>query len=173
MATTVQEVLGDPAPFLRDVVDGLGQVGIDVRGLPVSHVGHKAATDREYVALREALRPHASAIAENVHNGRSIAKVLLAEPLVLDGWTIDLVELMPPKDRPARRLGLEHVGFVVGDDLEPFAQRHAEAVTARQDQGPWCHPACVVLSDGRRAKFYERSLRAVVEAEGGRFVPVA
>lgn len=166
----VAAVLGDPVGFLDEVLAGLTAVGIDTASQPLSHLGFKAPTFAAYEQVRDDLLVHADGIVENVHNERPIAKVALAEPLFLHGRQVCLVEVMPPKaGRPARRSGLEHVGFVVGAGLDDFVRDHDDAITNRQDQGPFCQPACVVLAGARRAKFYELGLRDVVEAEGHEF----
>lgn len=169
---SIGQLLGSPAAFVSKVVAGLRAVGVDPGELPMSHLGYKATTAEEYRRVRDGLLTHAAAIAENIHNDRPIAKIVLRDPLEIDHWSLDLIEVMPPKSRRAARTGLEHVGFVVGPGLDDFAELHAEVVTERQDQGPWCQPACIGLLQDMRAKFYHLGLRAVVEAEGVEFTPV-
>ena len=53
---------------------------------------------------------------ENIWNGRPISKILLREPLEVEPHvTVDLIELLPPPHQRTYKMGLEHVGVVVGD----------------------------------------------------------
>ena len=65
-----------------------------------------------------------SPIVENVWNGRPISMILLAEPLsVLDGQVVPLIELIPPVHQRVYKMGLEHLGVVVGEDVDEFSRR--------------------------------------------------
>src|SRR5206468_7330726 len=78
-----------------------------------------------YVHQRTLLERHARANSENVWNGRPISKVVLAEPLdVLDGTPVSLIELIPPVHQRVYRMGLEHLGVVVGEDIDDFSRVH-------------------------------------------------
>jgi hypothetical protein len=61
---------------------------------------------------------------------RTISKLLLADPLPLsESASVELVELIPPFHQRVYRMGLEHVGFVVGADLNDFSRRHRAVLT--------------------------------------------
>jgi predicted metalloenzyme YecM len=75
-----------------------------------------------YLHLRTLLERHATANLENVWNGRPISKIVLAEPLeVLDGTPVSLIELIPPVHQRVYRMGLEHLGVVIGEDVDAFS----------------------------------------------------
>ena len=95
---------------------------------------------------------------------------MLAEPLkVLDGTPVSLIELIPPVHQRVYRMGLEHLGVVVGDDVEEFSRVHRRALTGQQFQSPHNEPYYVLFEDFTHVKFYRRSLRDVCELEGARF----
>jgi predicted metalloenzyme YecM len=76
-----------------------------------------------YVHQRTLLERHARANRENVWNGRPISLIVLAEPLeVLDGTPVSLIELIPPVHQRVYRMGLEHLGVVVGEDVDEFSR---------------------------------------------------
>jgi predicted metalloenzyme YecM len=167
----VRDLVGDYQRFVADLLAELRAVGISPPPGPVSHLGYKAPTWDDYRRVRNGLGQLARGRVENEHNGRPIAKVMLAGELPLaTGFTGSLVEVMPPKSTPAPLAGLEHCGFVIGGDLEEFAATHRAVLTGRQDQGPFCRPVYVRFSSGRRAKFYEYPLAEVVRLEGREFV---
>lgn len=166
----VRELVGDYQRFVADLLAELWAVGISPPPGPVSHLGYKAPTWDDYRRVRDGLGQHARGQVENEHNGRPIAKIILAAELPLaDGFTGSLIEVMPPKREPAPRTGLEHCGFVIGAGLDEFAAAHQAVLTGRQDQGPFCRPVYVRFPSGRRAKFYEYSLADVVRFEGREF----
>ena len=116
------------------------------------------------------LERHAVANRENVWNGRPISLIVLAEPLgVLDGQVVPLIELIPPVHQRVYKMGLEHLGVVVGDEVDAFSRRHRAALTGQQFQSAANEPYYVLFEDFTHVKFYRRSLRAAVELEGGTF----
>jgi len=172
VATAVRTAIGDYAEFIAELLRELAEAGIAPPRRPLSHLGYKAPSWDDYARVRASLLAVAGSYVENEHNGRPIAKILLRDGLPLPGgWTVSMVEVMPPKDPPAALSGLEHCGFVIGDGLEDFIASHRSALTGRQDQGPYCRPAYVRFPSGRRAKFYEFSLADVVRLEGHEFAP--
>ncbi len=166
----MNEIIGDYREFFDVLEHGLEDMSVDVSGYNISHLGYKASSIQEYKEVNAALSGYAKATVENVHNGRPIAKILLKEPLILgEDKTVDLLEIMPPKSTPNRVDGLEHIGFVVGKRLDDFKARNEGVIDEIQNQGPFCQPACIILKNGYRAKFYEHSLQKVVELEGKEF----
>jgi hypothetical protein len=55
---------------------------------------------------------------------------VLAEPLeVLDGAPLSRIELIPPVHQRVYRMGLEHLGVVVGEEFDEFSRMHRGTVT--------------------------------------------
>lgn len=168
----MQDILGDYRSFFAGLGQRLSGLGIDIAGCAMSHLAFRTASTDEYRAVQRRLAPWRRSHVENTWNGRPIDKILLDTPLDLGGgFTVDLIELIPPPHREPWPMGLEHLGVVIGDGLEAFVERHAGVLTGRQDQGPWCQPAYVTFRNGRTVKFYRWSLKDVVEKEGRAFVP--
>lgn len=82
---------------------------------------------------------------------------------------VELIELIPPFHQRVYAMGLEHVGLVVGPDLEHFGDEHLEVLTGRQFQSRSCRPAYRFFEDYTHVKFYERSLKEECVREGARF----
>jgi len=168
--------LGVEAELRQAAVDFVGrqqdrceELGIGTRPLGLSHLAIRVPTWREYCRVREAIEGFAAATVENVWNGRPIAKIVLRRPIDVDGRPIGLVELIPPFHQRVYRMGIEHVGFVVGDGFGAFVARHREVLTGQQFQSRWCAPVYRLFPDYTHVKFYERSLRAACELEGAKF----
>ncbi len=150
-------------------IERLAGLGIDAGGHPVSHVAVRAPTWTEYVFVREGLEGSASSNVENVWNGRPISKIVLRAPLDLGLQEVELIELIPPFHQRVYAMGLEHVGLVVGPDLERFVDQHLEVLTGRQFQSRDCRPAYRLFDDYTHVKFYERSLKEECLREGAHF----
>ncbi len=163
------ELLPGLAAFYEQQVSRCEDRGIDARSLPLSHVAIRTRTWHAYVEQRDALERHCAANLENIWNGRPISKLLLAEPIPLGRVSLELVELIPPFHQRVYRMGLEHIGFVIGDDLEDFSRRHRAVLTGQQFQGPENEPVYILFDDYTHVKFHPRSLREACEREGRSF----
>ena len=170
MIETAVETLGDYKAFYAMQAKRLYHIGINIQGLEVSHVAFRTNTLEDYRIVRQKLETICSANVENIWNGRPISKLLLKEPLVLAaGTATSLIELIPPAHQHIYKMGLEHVGIVIGDAFEEFGRRHARQFTGQQDQGPFCQPFYITFPDHTNVKFYRLSLQQVCILEGKRF----
>ncbi len=170
MADSVSDVIGDYRAFAAQQHDRLLARGIDIRPYPLSHLAVRVPEWDQYVHQRTLLERHATANVENFWNGRPISKLLLATPLdVLDGMSVQLIELIPPVHQRVYKMGLEHLGVVVGEDVDAFSREHRAALTGQQFQGAHLEPYYVLFEDFTHVKFYRHSLRDACELEGARF----
>src|SRR3989304_5189926 len=172
MADPVEDIIGDYRAFAAQQRDRLATRGIDISSYELSHLAHRLAEWDEYVRVRGLLERHAVANRENFWNGRPISLIVLAEPLeVLDGKVVPLIELIPPVHQRVYKMGLEHLGVVVGDTFDAFIEAHKPVLTGQQFQGPNSTPDPVhtLFEDFTHVKFYRLSLRASVELDGYQF----
>jgi len=172
MADPVRDIIGDYRGFAARQRDRLLGLGIDIAAYPLSHVAVRVPEWDQYVEVRGQLERHAVANSENVWNGRPISLIVPAEPLeVLDGKEVPLIELIPPVHQRVYKMGLEHLGVVVGDTFDEFVEAHKPVLTGQQFQGPRSNPdpVYVLFEDFTHVKFYRHSLRASVEQDAGPF----
>jgi len=172
MATSdpIAEIIGDYRAFAAMQRDRLADRGIDIARYPLSHLAVRVADWDLYVHQRTLLERHAQANLEDVWNGRPISKIVLAEPLeLLDGKPLSRIELIPPVHQRVYRMGLEHLGVVVGEEFDDFSRRHRAALTGQQFQSPSVDPVYILFEDFTHVKFYRRSFFDVVEDEGARY----
>src|SRR5574342_1176309 len=121
MATTdpIADIIGDYRAFAAMQRDRLVARGIDISPYALSHLAVRVADWDLYVHQRTLLERHARANREKVWNGRPISLIVLAEALdVLDGTPVSRIELIPPVHQRVYRMGLEHLGVVVGEDVD-------------------------------------------------------
>ena len=155
----IAEIIGDYRAFAAMQRDRLVARGIDIVPYPLSHLAVRVADWDLYVHQRTLLERHAKANSETVWNGRPISLIVLAEPLdVLDGTPVSLTELIPPVHQRVYRMGLEHLGVVVGEEIDDFSRVHRAALTGQQFQSAEVEPVYVLFEDFTHVKFYRRSL---------------
>ena len=166
----IAEIIGDYRAFAAMQRDRLLARGIDIAPYPLSHLAVRVADWDLYVHQRTLLERHARTNRENVWNGRPISLIVLAEPLdVLDGTPVSRIELIPPVHQRVYRMGLEHLGVVVGEDFDEFSRVHRFALTGQQFQGPNStpDPVYILMEDFTHVKFYRLGLRESVEVDAG------
>jgi predicted metalloenzyme YecM len=171
MADPMGEILGDYRAFAAQQRDRLLSRGIDIAPYELSHLAYRVPEWDQYVHIRTLLERHAVANRENVWNGRPISLIVPAPRLdVLDGKAVPLIELIPPVHQRVYKMGLEHLGVVVGDTFDDFVEAHKPVLTGQQFQGPAStpDPVYILFEDFTHVKFYRRSLRESVELFEGR-----
>jgi len=170
MTDPIADLIGDYGAFTARQRDRLAARGIDIAPYELSHLAVRVPEWDQYVHLRTLLERHAVANRENVWNGRPISLLVLTEPLeVLDGKVVPDIELIPPVHQRVYKMGLEHLGVVVGEEVDAFSHQHRAALTGQQFQSAANEPYYVLFEDFTHVKFYRRSLRAGIEMEGGVF----
>jgi predicted metalloenzyme YecM len=172
MDDPVGDIIGDYRGFAAMQHERLLARGIDIGPYALSHLAVRVPEWDQYVHLRTLLEHHATANNESVWNGRPISKIVLATPLeVLGGKIVSLIELIPPVHQRVYRMGLEHLGVVVGEDVDAFSRDHRAALTGQQFQSADVEPYYVLFEDFTHVKFYRWSLYdACLREEGVTFV---
>ena len=171
MTDPIADIIGDYRAFAAQQHDRLLALGIDISPYELGHLAVRVPEWDQYVHLRTLLERHAIANVEGVWNGRPMSMILLAEPLrVLEGGqVIPLIELIPPVHQRVYKMGMEHFGVVVGEEVDAFSRRHRAVLTGQQFQNQWNEPYYVLFEDFTHVKFHRRGLREVVELQGGKF----
>ena len=172
MTDPIADLIGDYRAFTALQRDRLAARGIDIAPYELSHLAVRVPEWDQYVHLRTQLERHAVANRENFWNGRPISLIVPSEPLrVLDGKGIPLIELIPPVHQRVYKMGMEHLGVVVGDTFDGFVEAHKPVLTGQQFQGPTStpDPVYILFEDFTHVKFYRLSLRASVELHAGPF----
>ena len=170
MTDPIADLIGDYRAFTGLQRDRLAARGIDIAPYELSHLAFRVPEWDQYAHVRTLLERHATANSENVWNGRPISLLVLTEPLeVLDGKVVRDIELIPPVHQRVYKMGLEHLGVVVGDGVDAFSREHRAALTGQQFQSETVEPVYVLFEDFTHVKFYRYSLRAGIEMQGGTF----
>jgi predicted metalloenzyme YecM len=170
MADPVGDIIGDYRGFAAMQHERLLARGIDIHPYALSHLAVRVPEWDQYVHLRTLLERHATASTENVWNGRPISLIVLATPLeVLDGKVVSHIELIPPVHQRVYKMGLEHLGVVIGEEVDAFSREHRAALTGQTFQSADVDPYYVLFEDFTHVKFYRVSLYDGIVSQGGTF----
>jgi predicted metalloenzyme YecM len=172
MADQIEDIIGDYRAFAALQRNRLATRGIEITPYELSHLAYRVPDWDQYVHVRALIERHAVANRETVWNGRPISLIVPAEPLeVLDGKLVPLIELIPPVHQRVYKMGLEHLGVVVGNTFDGFVGAHKPVLTGQQFQGPNStpDPVYILFEDFTHVKFYRLSLRESVELDAGPF----
>ncbi|HAT7072036.1 TPA: hypothetical protein JAN90_04500 [Legionella pneumophila] len=163
----IQTLIGNYYTFFSDLLHRMKQIGIDITGMPMSHLLYRTTTLSEYYHLRDELKKYCSEFVETQFNDRAVSILILREPLLLEGgFTVSMIELPAPRSAHMYPSGLESIGVVLGKELPAFIQKHKHVLTGVKDHGKHCQPALVTFDNDKTAKFYDISLREIVILQG-------
>jgi predicted metalloenzyme YecM len=173
MPDLFEAIIGDYRGFAAQQRDRLAARGIDISAYGLSHLAYRVPEWDQYLRVRGQLERLAIASRENFWNGRPISLIVPREPLeVLGGKLVPLIELIPPVHQRVYKMGLEHLGVVVGEDaFEEFVEKNKPVLTGQQFQGPTStpDPVYILMEDFTHVKFYRLSLKESVEVDGTKF----
>lgn len=166
---TIESIIGDYITFFSEKNQRLLDVGIDITGCELSHLAYRTSTFDDYLVKRDAIEAHCKSNIENVWNGRPISIMQLTETLDLgSGFAVPVIELIPPVHRRVYQMGLEHVGVVIGKDVEEFSRKHRAVLTGQQFQSEECEPYYITFfQDFTMVKFYQMSLLEICKRQHG------
>lgn len=121
----LQEVIGDYPTFLDDILSRVEAEGFDLADfVQMDHMCYRTVTAENYHQKKNELQTVARLLGETMVNGRPISTLRLHEPVIHGRWRVDAIELPAPKPGSEHREGLEHVEFVLFDDIPTFLQKY-------------------------------------------------
>jgi predicted metalloenzyme YecM len=172
MADPIEDIIGDYKAFAAQQRDRVAARGIDVTPYAVSHICYRVPEWDEYIRVRGLLERDAVANREAFWNGRPMSLILFDQLEVLNGKNMPMIELIPPVHQRVYKMGLEHIGFVVGEQgFEEFRRAHRPVLTGQQFQGPTPginEPYYILFEDFTNVKFHQLPLRETAEMTGSR-----
>lgn len=123
--TELKQIIGDYSQFLEDILSRVTDEGFDLSDfVQIDHICYRTTSLDNYEAKKSELSQVAKLLGENMINGRPIATFRLNEPIIHSPWRIDAVELPAPKAGSEHQEGLEHIEFVLYDDIPTFLEKY-------------------------------------------------
>ena len=164
---SMEDIIGDYKGFFSLQKARLDQLHIDISGCEMSHLAYRTETYKEYLLVRDRIEQHCTSNIENVWNGRPMSIMQLKEPLALSpDFEVRVIELIPPKHRRVYKMGIEHLGVVIGNSVDEFSRKHRAALTGQQFQSEECEPYYITFfEDFTMIKFYRIGLLEICESQ--------
>ena len=164
---SMKHIVGDYQAFFSLQLARLNDFQIAISGCEISHLAYRTRTYEEYLRKRDEIERHCTSNIENVWNGRPISIMQLEEPLALSAeFEACVIELIPPVHRRVYKMGLEHVGVVIGDSVDEFSVEHRTVLTGQQFQSLECEPYYITFyEDFSTVKFYMNPLLNICESQ--------
>ncbi len=119
------EIIGDHETFLDDVLSRVVDEGFDLADFSqIDHMCYRTVSTENYVQKQQELAGVAKLLGETMVNGRPISTFRLNKPVFHSPWRIDAIELPAPKHGAQHAEGLEHIEFILFDDIPTFLQKY-------------------------------------------------
>lgn len=160
------DVIGEYTTFLNDVLDAVEAEGFDINDFSqIDHLCYRTTSVENYEEMQSALEAVANLVGETVVAGRPISTYRLIEPIYHDIWRIDAIELPAPKPGNSYEEGLEHLEFVIFDDIPTFLSKYDGKPFDLKAADRGINPEISLSLGSYQVKFHLLSLPAVVYIE--------
>lgn len=121
----LEGVVGNYSSFLDDILARTEAEGFDLNDfIQIDHICYRTVSAENYDQKKDELTSVSKLLGETMINGRPISTFRLTEPIRHGRWRIDAVELPAPKAGSDFAEGLEHIEFVLYDDMPTFLQKY-------------------------------------------------
>ncbi len=117
-------IIGDWNLFLNKIFSNLKSVNIDVKEFDLDHIAYRATTNEMFESMSLKLAEIGNKIHRIIIRNRFIDIYQLNDEIEYKNRKIKFIELMAPAEGDQFRPGLEHVEFVIQDNLYGFVKKH-------------------------------------------------
>lgn len=125
--SNLQQVIGDYKNFLERALSNVKRERFDFSDfIQLDVICYRTASQSNYEQKKEELGNIGALLSEVIVSGRPIATYQLDEPIYFQDWRIDTIELPAPKEGSEKPEGLEHIQFVIYNDLQTFIQKYPD-----------------------------------------------
>jgi predicted metalloenzyme YecM len=123
----LQNIIGDYTSFLKQILGEIEDEGFDLADfVQMDHMCYRVPSMVRYELKKHELSKTNKLLGEAQINARPIAVFRLSNPVLFGKWRIDTLELPAPKEGMETNERLEHVEFVLFDDIETFLNKYSD-----------------------------------------------
>lgn len=163
---TLKSIIGNYTSFLNDILARVESAGFDMSDfIQIDHMCFRTETLDKYLVKKTKLATVAKLLGETLVNGRPISTFRLFEPVRHGTWRIDAIELPAPKTGADHTEGLEHVEFVLFDDIPTFLEKYSDKPFKMQAADRGINPEIGLQLGDLSVKFHLLNLPTVVYLE--------
>ncbi len=157
-------ILNNCEQFLDELIQKINELGIDVFGYELDHIGYQAASNEDYDRLKPEFMEIGELVAENIVGGRRVGVFKLERKLKYRNYAIPAIELVAPKEGEVCPSALEHAEFVIPEDFETFMKKYPALAwdTSAVDQAVF-PMVKLKLTDHTQVKFHKTNVLKIVE----------
>ena len=180
------QMLAQLPEFMKAINTLIDDLGISLAGYQADHIALRVNDQDVAHQLHLAWLSYGEEWSNNMINGRPIVIIGFEQPLAVDDWTIEALELPYPSDKVYPQQGWEHIEFVVpsnaktieelkADLLEKLPQLDWDGLDAKGikvkasspsgEDERLANPTFAFKRDGVCIKLHGHSLKAVLESE--------
>lgn len=162
----LNDIIGHYTVFLDDVLERVASAGFDLGDFSqIDHMCYRTVSEENYQQKKAELSRVVRLLGETTVNGRPISTFRLNEPVIHKGWRIDALELPAPKTSRNYEEGLEHIEFVIYDDMPEFLKKYEGKPFEMKAADRGINPEIGLQLGEYSVKFHLLSLPAVVYLE--------
>lgn len=160
------DIIGNYDEFLEDILGRVKSEGFELADfIQIDHMCYRTVSPENYQQKKDELDSVARLLGETIINGRPIATFRLHDPVVYEGWRIDAIELPAPKAGADHPEGLEHIEFVLYDDIPTFLEKYRGKPFELKAADRGINPEVGLKLGNLGVKFHLLSLPTVVYLE--------
>lgn len=178
----LHDLEADLARFSLSLQQFADRLGLNLAELEADHIALRCHQNSTAERWQQGLLKMGTQFSEAMINGRPICLFKLRQPLRVNGWQLDVVELPWPGEKRYRHEGFEHVEIVLRGDHETLGMRAMaligdEALTQQgisfktsspQGENERLPNPTLAVSDGQTTiKFHPWRLEEIVASEAG------
>lgn len=162
----LRTIVGNYESFLGDILDRVVKEGFDLGDfIQIDHICYRTVSVENYRQKKANLGDVAILLGETTVNNRPISTFRLHEPIRHGAWRIDAIELPAPKEGSRFKEGLEHIEFVLFDDITAFLEKYRDKSFKLQAADRGINPEVGFQLGEYQVKFHLLNLPTVVYLE--------
>lgn len=162
----LEKLIGNYPAFLQDILSRVTNEGFDLADfVQIDHMCYRVPSIEAYAQKKSELNTVGTLLGETMVNGRPISTFRLHTPVRYDKWRIDAIELPAPKTGASFREGLEHIEFVLYDDMPTFLKKYEGKPFKMQSADRGVNPEVGLQLGDYAVKFHLLNLPTVVYLE--------
>jgi len=162
----IKDIIGDYNLFLDDILSRVEDKGFDLTDFTqIDHLCYRTVSELNYQQKQQDLAPVAKLLGETMINGRPISTYRFMNPIFRGKWRIDALELPSPKADSTHKEGLEHIEFVLFDDIPTFIKKYENIAFEMRSAERGINPEVGLKLGEYTVKFHLLNLPTVVFLE--------
>ncbi len=150
--------------FFRALKNELFHLQFDLDGMHIDHLCYRVSMDDEYQNMKKLLLQQGVLLGETPVGGRPISTFQLNEPLVIDGFSIPMIELPAPKIGSPYSTGFEHAEVLIQKSFESIQKQYPH-LQFHSSKRKILNPELSLSTRTGKLKLHHHPLHRVLEIE--------